>query len=128
MGRRQGARIWPAWSISISAKDFAALVCVHSLVCSFSFGQTDTLTAQTVTMDSQTADRQTSDKRTNIDTDSQPARQTERQRERQTSRQTERQTNRQRDRETQTDLYRGPVIVATPETSQAGEQANEEFK
>ena len=93
-------------------------------------------------MDSQTADRQTSDIRTNINTDSQPSGQTERQREtdkqtetdrdRQTDRltvsQTERQTNRQRDRETQADLYRGPVIVATPETNQAGEQANEEFK
>ena len=72
---------------------------VHSLVCSLSFGQTDTLTAQTVTMDSQTADRQTSDRRTNIDTDSQPARQTERQREtdKQTDRETDKQTERQGD-------------------------------
>ena len=71
------------------------MVCVHSLVCSLSFGQTDTLIAQTVTMDSQTADRQTSDRRTNIDTDSQPARETDKQTE--TDRETDKQTERQGD-------------------------------
>ena len=116
---RYQLRVLRLWSGSVSQS------CMFPLI----WADTDTLTAQTVTMDSQTADRQTSDRRTNIDTDSQPARQTERQRE--TDKQTDRETDKTEqtgDRETQTDLYRGPVIVATPETSQAGEQANEEFK